>query len=301
MLTKCPRCESPLTLHEGPQVRPIEKSVHDYEQCKRSCETCRIALSNSPYRPTFIRRDWQDGLWRPETADRLRRIVHGALNTRSRGKKLKRLANERSEDLLTWNVFSWLEDRGLLSQVLRVAGLSEEPGDVKVFYWGWNDRYPFELDLRALLQTTFRESPDYLSEPDLILVGHASLAIVEAKFGSPNDVQPRKRIAKYVDQALRCFDVPCETVQKTGYYELTRYWAIGNVLAERLGKQFALINLMSGRQGSMIEEKFGGLVSGSSIFKRVTWEQLATAVDPTMRPHLQNVTLYFKKAFRALD
>jgi hypothetical protein len=301
MLTKCPRCESPLTLHEGPQVRPLKKTVHGYEHCKRTCETCRIALSNSPFRPTFIRRDWRDGLWRPETADRLRHVVQGTLNTRSRGKKLKRLASERSEDLLTWNVFSWLEDRGLLGEVLRVAGLGKDPSEIKIFYWGSNDRYQLDLDLRALLQTTFVESPDYLSEPDLILVGHAWVAIIEAKFGSPNDVQRGKDMAKYVDQTRRCFDVECQKVQETGYYELTRYWAIGNVLAERLEKQFALINLISGRQGSMIEERFGGLVSGPSIFKRVTWEQLAPILDATMRSHLRDVTLYFKKAFRALE
>ena len=103
-LCRCPRCKSALEIDPA---KDHLKTARRYEDCQRRCLACRIGLSNSRAKPTFIRKDWRAGLWRPEYAERLRTILKHSLNTKSRKTKNSRLANERSEDLLTWNVFSW--------------------------------------------------------------------------------------------------------------------------------------------------------------------------------------------------
>ena len=107
--TTCLLCQRPLVIQPG--AEPLGKRANSYDNFWEACPRCAIALSNAtgPAR-TFIRRDWRDGLWRRSTAQRLEAILDCSLNIRSRRKKKARLAHERSEDLLTWNAFSWLED-----------------------------------------------------------------------------------------------------------------------------------------------------------------------------------------------
>src|SRR5438093_4159946 len=108
MTSQCPVCSGPLTVE--PSGKKIGEIAEDYRDCREVCPSCRIGVTNARPRPTFIRQDWRDGLWRPETADRLDKIADCSLNNASRKKKKARLAYERSEDLLTWNFFSYLED-----------------------------------------------------------------------------------------------------------------------------------------------------------------------------------------------
>src|SRR4051794_36751405 len=100
MPTLCPLCKQPPTAQPG--AKAVGVTADSYSECARVCLDCGIALSNAN-RPTFIRRDWRDGLWRRPTAGRLLRVIAGSL--RGSEKKKERLAHERSEDLLTWNVF----------------------------------------------------------------------------------------------------------------------------------------------------------------------------------------------------
>lgn len=182
-MTRCPRCEGPLAIQ--PKAKKMGEPADTYEDCRRMCPGCDIGLSNAPDRPTFIRRNWRDGMWRRTTAPRLEAILKLTLNEQTREKKQRRLANERSEDLLTWNVFSWLEDRRLLGQVIRLIGLEEPSNTPRILYWGGNDRYQLDLDLPQLLKKQFKERSASLSGPDVILVGESSLVLIEATSNGP--------------------------------------------------------------------------------------------------------------------
>jgi len=118
------------------------------------------------------------------------------------------LAAESSEDLLTWNVFSYLEDTGALENVLPLIGIPKPAGDVLVFYWGANDRYPFpDNELGQILIETFGEHPNRLSEPDVMLVGPHTLAIVEAKLGSMGQLGKPRGICDRARRDADRFDV----------------------------------------------------------------------------------------------
>jgi hypothetical protein len=303
VLTACPICQSTLATQRG--AKKLGEVAEAYKDCRRICQRCGIGLSNATSRPTFIRRDWRDGLWRRRAAARLLRIVAGSLNERSRGKKIIRLANERSEDLLTWNYFSWLENHQRLGKLLRFIGAPNADDTVRLFYWGANDGAELE-DLRLqrlfkeLLKTRFQEDPARFSEPDILLIEKSHIVLIEAKLDSPNDLQPdHPRIDKYVRAVPEWFVSPSD-VQRAGYYELTRNWAVGAVLAAELGRTFTLVNLVRGPRERDIERKFGALLTDKGNFKRMTWEDCAKAVEPATVQHLRRQTLYFEPAFPGL-
>ncbi len=295
MHTHCPICGSALV--EQPGARKLGETAERYQDCKRICPSCNIGLSNSEIRPTFIRANWRDGLWRRSSAARLERLIDQSLNEPTREKKLRRLANERAEDLLTWNVFSWLESRRLLGQLIRWVGLSDPSDTPSIYYWGATDRPAAGVALRELLTRHFGESSNSLSEPDVVLVGEAAIVFVEAKLGSPNDHQIGTKADKYVNAAPGWFRGNAESVRQAGYYELTRNWAIGGALSERLGKRFALVNLVRSGDEGKVSEEFRPLLSDKGTFAVRTWEDLVQAVEPALAAHLQDETLYFEPAF----
>jgi hypothetical protein len=302
MTITCPMCHGPLLIQSG--AKQLGQRADCYEDCWETCTTCLIALTNATGSlRTFIRKDWKDGLWRPETATRLEKIVAGSLSKVSRAKKRRRLAHERSEDLLTWNVFSWLEDRGRLQDVVASFGCDGSTR-VQIFYWGFNDRHSFPMlspgmDLRQFLVKRFGESLQGLSEPDVILLGDRHVIFVEAKLGSPNEQRASDvRVDKYVKAVPEWFGDP-DRVRAAGYYELTRNWAIGAAIATDLGKAFMLVNLVRAADEQGIEGLFGGVLGRRGVFRRCTWENLS-GIEPAIRPWLQRQTLHFQPAFPGL-
>jgi hypothetical protein len=282
-----------------PSAKPLGTRVDSYAQCWEACPRCAVALSNAtgPTR-TFIRRDWRDGLWRRQTAERLEAILDCSLSIRSRGKKKARLAHERSEDLLTWNVFSWLEDGQLLARFFEILG-RDVGSPLAIFYWGCNDRQDFPLDLPALLKNRFTERGQSLSEPDVIIVGRQDIVFVEAKLGSPNECRAGdQRVDKYVTAMPDRF-ADLATVRKAGYYELTRNWAIGSAVAHELGRAFTLVNLVRSVDEPEVLKRFGEAIKGKGVFQRRAWEELA-ALDPFIARGLRSQTLCFKPAFPGL-
>lgn len=297
MPNACLRCNGLLDVQPG--AKPLGQTADGYNDCWEVCPACRIGLSNAkaPLR-TFIRKDWKEGLWRPSTADRLEAIVKNSLGVRSRTKKIRRLANERSEDLLSWNVFSWLEDRDLLGKLLAALG-HDERSNVQIFYWGANDRYALPLDLKGVLVDHFHESPNSVSEPDVILISATRVVFIEAKLGSPNDHRPDDfRVAKY-HAAMPGWFGSLADVRKAGFYELTRNWAIGAAVATTLGKEFTLVNLVRAADEQGIESLFGTVLRPRGVFRRYTWERLAK-LDEIMVPCLKWQTVYFEPAFPSL-
>ncbi len=272
-----------------------------YAECRQVCTGCRIGFSHSKTSRTFIREDWRDGLWRPQAATRLDWILQHALNKLNRANKRRRIANERSEDLLTWNFFSWLEDHKLLGGLLTMAGVPDGGSGARIFYWGVNDRYELR-DLPGLLAARFDERPLRLSEPDILLVGDSSVVVIEAKLGSPNNrlqgkAKPVSQYAKAVAGWFRDLDA-ASTAQ---YYELVRNWALGAVMAEHLQKHLAVINLVPEHHEPDIERTFGQLLSDKGRFRRLTWERCAQALAPSLLSHLARETSYFKPVFPSLQ
>ena len=90
-------------------------------------------------------------------------------------------------------------------------------------------------------------------------------------------------------------------MEGAGYYELSRNWALGGLLSQRLDKPFALVNLVRSDRECQIEKTFGSVVSNRGIFKRLTWEDLVAKVEPALLLHLADETTYFKPAFPALN
>jgi hypothetical protein len=302
MTTTCPLCHGPLLTQPG--AKQLGERADCFEDRREMCQACRIALTNATGSlRTFIKKDWKDGLWRPETATRLERVVAGSLSEVSRAKKTRRLAHERSEDLLTWNVFSWLEDHGRLEDVVTFFGCDGST-PVQAFYWGFNDRHSFPtlspgMNLRRFLAERFRESLQGLSEPDVILFGDRHVIFVEAKLGSPNEQRANDvRVDKYVKAMPEWFADP-DRVRAAGYYELTRNWAIGAALATDLGKAFMLVSLVRAADEQGIEGSFGPVLAPRGVFRRCTWEHLS-GIEPAIRPWLQRQTLHFQPAFPGL-
>ena len=294
---KCPICRSLLTTQAN--ARDLGDTATSYSACKRICLSCEIGLTNAK-RPTFIRRDWRDGLWRRSTASRLLCIIANSLNDAARETKVQRLAHERSEDLLTWNIFSWLEDSSLLPHIFPLVGLPTTSEGIRILYWGANDRYSMQYDLRQLLVEDFGESPSALSEPDVILMSDAAVVVIEAKFDSPNDQKAGRNVSRYVDRFPAWFKDQ-HLVEQAAYYELTRNWAIGAAIAERSSKKFALVNLVRGDEENEIERTFGHVITDRGAFKRLSWEVLAGAVEPGLLSHMRDETLYFQSAFQSLS
>ena len=96
------------------------------------------------------------------------------------------------------------------------------------------------------------------------------------------------------------FQKGVDEIAGAGYYELTRNWAIGGALAEQLGKQLALVNLVCDGEEGKVGIEFRPLLSSKGRFAILTWEDLVNTVEPALVLHLRNESFYFKPAFPSL-
>lgn len=298
-LCTCPLCSAPLRAQEG--ARRFGQTAKRYEDCLRACDRCRVGLSNSVTKPTCIRRDWRDGLWDGASASRLRYLVSRALNEGNRENKLRRLAHEHSEDMLTWNTFSWIEEHTLIEAVKFLAD-SVSGGSPRIYYWGVNERnLRWTPAFVHFLIERFHESPNRLSEPDIIIETDNTVVFVEAKFTSPNERGKSEKLDKYVSGD---WAVNRSQLRAAGMYELVRNWAIGMAWT-RMGRRkgrFVLVNLVRESDERSIEEEFGALVTQNAPqrFRRVTWESLVHHVCPQLAERFRSVTTYCRPAFPGL-
>ena len=109
-----------------------------------------------------------------------------------------RLGSERSEDVLTWNVFRSLQEAGCLG---RLAGaITGDPCTAEPFLYLWgiclsDDAFdPMELLIaaRKRFESTLPVDRPY-TEPDIMLhLPGRYLILIEAKFTSPNTIYARR-------------------------------------------------------------------------------------------------------------
>jgi len=121
------------------------------------------------------------------------------------------------------------------------------------------------------------------SEPDLIAVADTALFFIEAKLVASNETQPSDpaKRGKYLTGG----NVWCERVLLSDFdavaiqarkYELFRLWLLGTWMAEKMKKEFYLLNVVLASRETGIEDQLGEHIRTESgrHFKRVTWEDI---------------------------
>lgn len=303
----CPKCRE--LLRFNPNVKLGERAT-DYANCHAYCDKCGIGISNSrdPEQRTYICKDLADNLVDPHSKDRYLRVMDQALNQRNRKNKIRRSRFEKSEDSLTWSVFSHLEERGMLAVAARALTCADWASPVDVLYWGYNDRGSKTLckQLVAVLKD-LGESARSFSEPDLILhAPQTGLVFVEVKYASPNSPRFELRKAqRYIDADDAYLQPSQDGLQ---HYELLRNWVIGCLLATQLGLPFWLVNLVRQGEETAIERDFGQFLRQDQEhhFRRIEWEGLFEALCPVLREpdderfwrYVRTRTIYFQPAFK---
>lgn len=238
------------------------------------CPDHRIYISPS----TFEYKDMFHNLLWNEQADR--KLLNVIIGT----KRESRFARDNSEDALTWNVFRFLEKSSLLSGFL--GALVKHPiRNCEVFYWSYsqsqNDVWPSLKEAREEFETV----PEKGSEPDLIIKSDEDLFFIEAKLTAANNTVPRSDDSevqkKYENGGTNWYQKVVRsdfrTVAVTNKkYELLRLWLLGSWVAQRLGLNFYLLNLVPSKRELTIEGIFRKYINESSsrTFLRVTWESI---------------------------
>lgn len=236
------------------------------------CPRHKIYISAS----TFEYEDKIDNLlWQGDEDMRLLQAVYGV-------KRESRMARERSEDALTWNVFRYLEKHGLPAPSL--AALTGSPvADPQVIYWSYSAADQGTWPWLAKARSEFGEHPRRSSEPDLIVASDEALFFIEPKFTGDNKTKPSKPhdtkeyLAggdRWYQQVFRS-EYSTVAVQEQAY-ELLRFWLLGSWIAAQLNVAFCLINLVREGYETDIEQQFSRhiVTSQPRSFLRCTWEDI---------------------------
>lgn len=143
------------------------------------CPKHRIYIGRSTFE---YQRDSDNLLW-TSVPDR-------AFLTRAKAfKRESRMARERSEDAMSWNVFRHLESSGRLGLWVR-ALTGADTADPRVHYWSFDALTGTTWAPLAQSRVAFGELEGRGSEPDLIIDTADSHLWVEAKLGSTNSTKP---------------------------------------------------------------------------------------------------------------
>lgn len=224
-------------------------------------------------------------------------------------KRESRMARERSEDALTWNVFRHLETSGRLIPWLGAMAGGRTSAAV-VHYWSFEASTHGTWRPLAEARSAFGELEGRGSEPDLVITTDDAYVWVEAKLGSSNDTTPSDADgakSRYTSGGGGWYssvvNTPFETVAvERRRYELLRLWLLGSWSAAQHGKRFVLVNLV--REGfaedvpSFVTTNFRE--GPDRIVRRATWESLCrgteagtthSAADTTLMKYMQEKTL----------
>lgn len=215
-------------------------------------------------------------------------------------KRESRLARERSEDALTWNVFRHLEaSRRLQPWLDELTGVSSS--SASVHYWSFDASTGNTWAPLAAARAAFGEVEGRGSEPDLVITTDAAVIWVEAKFGSSNSTRPSE-----VDGSARRYtagangwysSVVASSFQTVAVehrrYELLRLWLLGSWAASQLGKHFLLVNLVrDGFEEDVPSFAAKHLRQGCDrVVRRDTWESIRRGIEAAPPLTADDVTL----------
>lgn len=204
-------------------------------------------------------------------------------------KRESRMAREKSEDAVTWNVFRYLEKSGLLKDYLDSISRSGNEG-ARIIYWSFDPMTngPYEPLVRA--REEFGEKANQGSEPDLIIETNGNIYFIEAKLDSGNKTTPSNpgNKKKYETGGNSWFSkvfrsgVDFDKVASAeSFYELMRFWLLGTWIGnEQLNRNYFLINLVLNKKERDVGGQFGRHLdyNETRAFKRVTWEQIYSLI-----------------------
>lgn len=235
-----------------PTVAEVDKpkQTGKYEDCNFVCPNadCRIGYSNATNEAdrTAIAADYLLNI--PVNPPGLRvdlpPVIDRAINIRNRASKKLKFAFSTSEDAVTWVTFWYLNQR---KEVAKAFGDGDSETKALLLWGsslkGYDDSVPDSL--LQLLRDRLHENPSSFSEPDVIAIVGNRLIFAEVKYTSPNESKDASysHWDKYLGAPSGFFATASERVREAGYYELTRNWVIGKLLAAELGLDFTLINL----------------------------------------------------------
>lgn len=236
-----------------------------------ACPEHQIFISPS----TFEYRDYTNNLLWTDPEDN--HLLKGLLAV----KRESRLAREKSEDAVSWNVLRALEKAGALETWLAsLTGFS--PGRLKLAYWSCDSELLQTCHDLAAARSAFKEEPRRSSEPDVLAFGDSALVFIEAKFMSGNQTvptKPQEARSRYTSGGNGWYSaVVSSSFEQVAIddrlYELLRLWLLGTWAAHRRGVPFFLINLVCRRRECEIKDTFGKHIKASpqSRFLRATWE-----------------------------
>jgi hypothetical protein len=229
-------------------------------------------------------------------------------------KRESRIARERSEDAVSWNVFRGLERNGLLSSWLTsIIGTAQSKPDVH--YWSFDQAVMNTWPVLERAREAFFELPSRGSEPDLVIETKEADIWIEAKLGSSNDTQPSDEVGarkRYSEGANGWFSEVCRhdfdsIAVSAKRYELLRLWLLGSHAAHLRSKRFVLVNLVcDGREKDV--EQFATCAfrqNADRTFLRATWEAMLPLLSQAgeqsiewLRHYLQTKTLGYDNAGR---
>lgn len=197
-------------------------------------------------------------------------------------KRESRLARERSEDAVSWNVFRYLERNDLLAGFLSSA-TSTHHETADVIYWSYSQQENGSWTELNDARREFGEKPEQGSEPDLIVRTDTALFFVEAKLTAGNRTTPTNKddAKKYLTGGGNWFSSVFNSDYATvaiaaEKYELMRFWLLGTWMASQLVLDFYLINLVLDNRETNIEAAFKPHIveSANRRFMRLTWEDI---------------------------
>ena len=226
-------CDSRLEL----QVKTFKR-----ERKYRCIEHCIfVGKTTFEYEDVFCNLLWQT----PADRDLLSRI--------GQHKRENRLARERSEDAVSWNVFRHLQASGRLDAwVASVLGRPSMPA--QIHYWSFDEATGATWGPLDRVRDKFGEREGRGSEPDLVISTPDAHIWIEAKFGSSNRSSPSDRDGArsrytangwYAETVSSSFDtIAFPKPDGRARYELLRHWLLGSWAAAQDGRRFVLVNLV---------------------------------------------------------
>jgi hypothetical protein len=219
-------------------------------------------------------------------------------------KSESRMARERSEDAVSWNVFRYLEKSDLLKPFLDTISSSGNEG-ARIIYWSFDPQEGGLWKPLVLVREEFGETTGQGSEPDLIIETNGNIYFIEAKLDSGNKTTPSKpdNKKKYETGGDNWFSEVFKSqvdfnkiANELSFYELMRFWLLGTWIANKyMDRNFFLINLVLNKKELEVEYQFGRHIdyNETRAFKRLTWEQIYSLIERKAPPEGKKDILEF--------